>query len=379
MPWRPNDGGRKIRAMRWCAVLLAASLSGALFGFASATAGPITIRIGNAGVGAGGTHYVTGLAGLIAAEEFVEREFAGNPDIKVEWFYFKGAGPAINEALANDQIDFAHEGDLPSLTGRAAGLHTKIVMATNARDNLYLVASPRSDIQSIADIKGRKVAQFRGTSTHLTTERVLAQNNLKDRDIQFFNMDDGAALASVASGNVEAAFGKAIFLTLVEQGLAKVVFTTKDDPQTVTSSHLLVSEAFENAHPELVARVVKASVKAAAWASEEGHRDALFDIWAKSGIPLGVFRADYAGQLLAYRMSPLIDDLLIQNYRIKAQQVKTLGLVRREVDISGWFEPKYLDAALRELGLEHFWPRYGAGGKPIHETCSADRSEECNR
>jgi hypothetical protein len=35
---------------------------------------------------------------------------------------------------------------------------------------------------------------------------VLGQNNLKDRDIQFFNMDDGAALAAVVSGNVEAAW-----------------------------------------------------------------------------------------------------------------------------------------------------------------------------
>ena len=66
-----------------------------------------------------------------------------------------------------------------------------------------------------------KVAQFRGTSTHLTTERVLAQNNLKSRDIQFFNMDDGTALAALASGDIDAAFGKAIFLTLVERRLAR--------------------------------------------------------------------------------------------------------------------------------------------------------------
>jgi sulfonate transport system substrate-binding protein len=142
-------------------VLLVGVLLGVPFDARPVSAEPITIRIGNAGIGAGDSHYVTGLAGLIAAERYVEREFEGDPDVKVEWFFFKGAGPAVNEALANNQLDFAHEGDLPSLTGRAAGLRTKIVTATNARDNLYLVASPGSDIRSVADVKGRKIAQFR--------------------------------------------------------------------------------------------------------------------------------------------------------------------------------------------------------------------------
>jgi sulfonate transport system substrate-binding protein len=271
----------------------------------------------------------------------------------------------VNEALASNQLDFAYEGDLPSLTGRAAGLRTKILMATHPRDNLYLIAPIGSDIRSLADVKGRKVAQFRGTSTHLTTERVLAQHDLKTRDIQFFNMDDGTALAALASGDVEAAFGKAIFLTLVERKLAKVIFTTKDDPSTVTSGHLMVTEAFEKAHPDLVARVVKASVEAAAWASDETHREQLYDIWAKSGMPIGVFRADYESQTLAYRVSPLLDELFIENYRYKARQVKALGLVRRDIDLNGWFEPKYLDSAIKQLGLEKLWTRYGADGKPV--------------
>jgi sulfonate transport system substrate-binding protein len=336
-----------------------------LSAMAPAAAEPVTIRVGDAGIGAGGSRFVPGLVGLIGTERYLEREFEGDSDIKVEWFYFKGAGPAVNEAFASNQLDIAFEGDLPSLTGRAAGLRTKIVMATHPRDNLYLVARTGSDIRSLADVKGRKVAQFCGTSTHLTTERVLTQNNLARGDIQFFNMDDGAALAALASGDVEAAFGKSIFLTLVERNLARVVFTTRDDPSTGTSNHLLVSESFEKAHPDLVARIVKASVRAAAWASDEAHREALFEIWAKSGIPIGVFRADYDGQKLAYRVSPLIDALFVENYRYKAQQVKALGLVRRDVDLSGWFEPKYLDAAISQLGLQKLWIRYGADGKPL--------------
>ncbi|MGY2047892.1 ABC transporter substrate-binding protein [Methylobacterium sp. JK268] len=330
-----------------------------------AVAAPLTIRVGYAGIGPGGSRNVPGLAGLIAAERYLEREFEGDPAVAVEWFFFKGAGPAVNEALASGQLDFAFMGDLPSLSGRAAGLETRILMGTNARDNLYLVAPPESPIHDLADLRGRRVAQFRGTSTHLTTERVLTRAGLSSRDIRFVPMDDPTALAALVSRDVDAAFGKAVFLSLVVRGDAKVVYSAKGDPTAVASNHLLVTSSFAAAHPDLVGRVVTASVRAAAWASDEANREALFAIWAKSGTPAEVFRADYEGQALAYRLSPLIDDLFVTNYREKAEQVRALGLVRRPVDVSGWFDSRFLDAALRSLGLDRAWTRYGADGRPL--------------
>ncbi|HEV2674761.1 MAG TPA: ABC transporter substrate-binding protein [Aliidongia sp.] len=326
----------------------------------AAQAEPLTIRVGFAGIGAGGRENVSGIAGLVAAEKYLEREFADRSDIHVQWFYFRGAGPATNEALANDQLDFAYMGDLPSLTARAIGLKTRILMAAGGRDNLYLVVPTASPIRSIEDLKGHKVAQFRGTSTHLTTERVLTARGLADRDFQFINMDDPTALAALAAGEVDGGFGKAVLLTLVDQGLARIAFTTKGDPSTVTSNHLLVTERFEQAHPDLTQRIVTATLRASDWASDETHREALFGIWAKSGTPIGVFRADYAGQTLNYRTSPLLDDLAVETYRYKAVQVKALGLVRRDVDIAGWFDTVYLDRALKDLKLENHWARYDA-------------------
>lgn len=44
---------------------------------------------------------------------------------------------------------------------------------------------------------------------------------------------------------------------------------------------------------------------------------------------------------------------------------KEFGLVRRDVELNGWFEPKYLKNALERLKLEKFWQPYGADGKPL--------------
>src|SRR5919199_5582278 len=114
--------------------MLALTAIGLLALAAPASAEPVTIRVAYAGVGEGGRPYVGGsVAGVVASERYLERAFEGDPDVKVEWYYLKGAGPAVNEGLANDQIDFAFEGDLPSLTARANGLKTKILLAANSR------------------------------------------------------------------------------------------------------------------------------------------------------------------------------------------------------------------------------------------------------
>src|SRR4051794_1610315 len=124
---------------------------------APAFAEPVTIRFGFAQVGVGNRQFGSGNPAAIAhAQGFVEEEFKDSPDVKVEWSFFKGAGPAVNEALANDQLDFALHGDLPSIVGRSNGLRTKIVAANGIRANLYLAVRPDTGIQRIEDLKGRK-------------------------------------------------------------------------------------------------------------------------------------------------------------------------------------------------------------------------------
>ncbi|MDX1122049.1 hypothetical protein GOL29_29300 [Sinorhizobium medicae] len=58
-------------------------------------------------------------------ESSSKKEFHTDKDIKVEWTYFRGAGPALNEAVAAKQLDFFLLGDLPAIVGRSRGLEHK--------------------------------------------------------------------------------------------------------------------------------------------------------------------------------------------------------------------------------------------------------------
>jgi sulfonate transport system substrate-binding protein len=114
-----------------------------------------------------------------------------------------------------------------------------------------------------------------------------------------------------------------------------------------------------------VQRVVRAFVKAARFAADEKNRAAVFDLWAKTGNPAESYREDFANEPLANRLTPLIAPYVLARYRDQAQRTRDYGLLRKDVDVDGWADPRYLDRALDELHLQHFWPTYDANGKKL--------------
>ncbi len=342
----------------------------AVLAAAAAPAGPAraadTIRIGVATAGGGDPITWGGSpGGVVRANNWLEQAFAAD-GVKVEWLFFKGAGPAVNEALSNKQIDFAYQGDLPQVVGRANGLKTKLLVASGVRNNLYLVAPAASPLSSINDIRDHKVSIFRGTNGHLVAINVLAAHGLAERDIKGVNLDAGSAQAALVSNGVDAAFGGYEWFKVRDQGLAKVIYSTQgQDPAYTRQASLLVREEFERDNPAQVQKVVDVFVRASRWASDEANRDALFKLWEKSGVPYASWAAEFDKQDLAARNSPLIDDFIIARYKAVVADALKLKLIRREVSVDGWFDDRYLKQALRTQGLEHYWTRYDAAGKAV--------------
>ena len=326
------------------------------------------VRFGFASIGLNNRPFTGGSAAALAhAKGYVEQEFADTPDVRIEWIFFKGAGPAVNEAFANAQIDLASQGDLPQLIGRASGLKTTMVLGSGAHSPTYVGVPSSSDIKSIKDLKGRKVAIFRGTNIHLTAVKVLAANGLSEHDLQVINMDGATTIAALVANQVDAAFGTYEVLNLARQGVASIIYTTKgDNPAFERHGTIIARDAFIAENPDIVQRIVNALVRAAYWSSQEQNREALFDVWANCGIPAAIFRDDFAGQALAYRNSPLLDPFLIAQYQRQAEDSRAYGLLRRPVDVAGWFQPRFLDVALQQPGLRDAWTAYGADGKPLN-------------
>lgn len=336
------------------AVLAAVALALPAFKGTRAPEAVHTIRIG-APVVAGSTKTQTyfGSVGVARTKHLFEREFEKD-GVKVEFVGFPN-GPMVAQALANNQIDFAGHGDMISIIARAGGAKTRLILPSQRFANAYLVVPPGSSIRSVEDLRGKRVAYTKGNYIHLQTMRILEEHGLKESDIRSVNLAPAAVAAAVQAGQVDAAFANSDILLLVEKGLAKVAYSTRGRPDLGGRSGFIVREQFAQDNPDLTTRVVKVLVQASRYASDDQRREEVLGIWA-TGRSIGPLREENAGVPMAEIVSPLLDPFYVEGYRRTQADVENLGLLRGEpFDIAQWFDPTYLNRALKALGLEHYW------------------------
>jgi sulfonate transport system substrate-binding protein len=321
---------------------------------------PEKIRFGAFGAGFGQPYGVALLA-IAQAKGFIADEFKDTP-VKLEWNYLAGTGPAVNEAIANDQLDFAQYGFLPNIIGRANGLKTHVLMCYG-NTTIFGAARKGLPIHSIKDLKGRRVTFQKGTILHWAFLKALEANGLTTKDVTVIDLKTADQLAALAAGSVDASIGSSSILSLRDQGLVDVFYTSKEaGPKATGFGGILATEQFETRYPEATQRVVRGLVRAAEWIGDEGHREEALQIWAKSGTPYGALKEEFDGAPLKQSFNPLIDAFLIEQYRDGVQFSKDEKLIRSDIDVNSWLEPKYLDAALKSLKLETYWPRRSASG-----------------
>lgn len=358
--------GIKMRADSRTARVMAALLlacSALVAGAAQAESKPSEIRIAYPGVGIGNRPSVGGNStAIMHLRGMLEEEFKKD-GIKVSWSFLRGAGPATNELYANKLADFSLLGDLPSVIGKAGGLKTRILAATGIRGNSYFVVPSSSTIQSIKDIKGKRIALFKGTNNQLAANKILAANGLTEKDVRFMNMDTATYRAALLTGDIDGAFGGSDLIGLRDQGAVRIVYKTAGDPAFLRHSSFVGAEEFIQKHPEVTQRVVNTLVKAAKWmADNEQNRSAVFQLWTKSGTRFADYREDWEGQSLKVFASPLLDPYLLSQYKKQVREAKRFGLIRNDVSVDAWVEPRFLQRALKDLNLEGYWQPVGEDG-----------------
>ena len=169
-----------------------------------------------------GQPFTTGILGIAHSGGFFAKEFEKD-DVELTFTYPAGSGPAINEAIANGQVDFARYGGFPHITGKSRGLPTKL-LASVGIGHSYLVVRNGLDVKTVADLKGLRAAIGRGTAPHLAFIRVLEQHGLKEADVELFDLEGGDEIGAIASGAVDIGWGGAGFLKLAEDGNAKLIY-----------------------------------------------------------------------------------------------------------------------------------------------------------
>jgi sulfonate transport system substrate-binding protein len=309
----------------------------------------------------GGKPSGTGLVPLAIEKGFFEEEF-GKDGPKIEVSYYTGTGPAINEALAQGDVDFGSYGGLPNVIGLSGGVPAHIVAARRYALSYYIGVKPDSAIKTVQDLKGKRISVQKGTNPYQSLVLFLESRGLTEKDVNIVNLGNAEALVAFNSGAIDAIFGSTALLLQRDKGQLRVLVSTKGFQHAGNTSGTLVSDKFEKAYPSTVARVVKVLTKTAWWASEEKNREDLLQFLSARAYGYNYTKEEYAGPL-SVRFNPLIDNSVIGAFSETVKFAAQHKMIRKEVPettVRSWFLSQYQAEALKQLKLEDYWTRGAA-------------------
>jgi len=289
--------------------LLAAGL--VLPAIKSRAAGAKTVRVG----------IQKGEPVLMAARANKDLEKLLSPKgIGVEWIEFQ-FGPPLLEAMRVGGIDIGAVGDTPPVFAQAAhGNLLYIGSIQGAPQSILLPAG--SKIQTIADLKGKKIAFGRGSAAHNLTLMTLEKAGLRYDQIQPIYLGPADASAAFERGAIDA-------WTIWEPYAS--LFNNRPGVRTLTTNteigeqygYVMGNGSFVRANPALATLALQAWATSAAWSLT--HREEVAKILAgATGMPQEVW-----GRALAhypYKVSPMTDDLVRSQQKV-ADRFRALGLV----------------------------------------------------
>jgi NitT/TauT family transport system substrate-binding protein len=206
--------------------------------------------------------------------------------VEVELKWFDSYTDSI-AALSSGAIDANSQTLNDTLSAVSGGAQLRVVLTNdNSTGNDQIIAA--EGINSVADLRGKKVAVEEGTVDHYLLLLALEEANLTEQDIQLVPMLTDAAATAFVAGEVDAVGVFAPFTTTaLERPGSKAVATSAEFPGAIPD-HLVVSDELNNSRAEDVQKIVDTWFDTVAWIRD--NRDAALKIMAERG---GVSVEDY--------------------------------------------------------------------------------------
>src|SRR4051812_13556564 len=177
------------------------------------------------------------------------------PNYHIKWTKFD-SGADVNTAFIAKELDFGALGSSPVARGLSAPLNIpyKVAFVLDvAGDNEALVARNGSGVDTIAQLKGKRVATPFASTAHYSLLAALAQNGLSPSDVRLVDLQPQAILAAWDRGDIDAAYTWLPTLDDLRK-TGKDLITSrqlaKDGKPTLDLG--AVSDEFATAHPEVV-------------------------------------------------------------------------------------------------------------------------------
>lgn len=187
--------------------------------------------------------------------------------VNVRWVEFP-AGPQLLEGLNVGSVVFGEAGEAPPIFAQAANSNLVYIANQPAAPKAEaLIVQKDSNIQTVQDLKGKRVALNKGSNVHYLLLKLLEKNNLKLSDIEAVYLPPADARAAFERGAVDAWVIWDPFFAAAEDQIGARVIATGEN---LVSNHqfYLADRKFAEQNSQVLKTVVNELNSTTAWVAK---------------------------------------------------------------------------------------------------------------
>lgn len=297
---------------------------------------------------------ITHSQALIGKADGVFQERLGN-NVDLEWHQFNAGNEAI-EALFSKNLDITYIGPGPAVNGFIRSDGDLEIIAGATHSGAVLVVGKDENINSVAQLSGKKVAVPNyGNTQDITLRAALREAGLSDTnsggDVEIVQAKNPDIKVLLERGDIDAAFVPEPWGARLEIEVGARILL--DEKQTFrngeySSAIILARKDFVEKNPEIVEKIIQGHVDITDYIldnQEEAKLKISKELKAitQSEIPKEVLDGGFSRMTVSY--DPL-EDSIIEMAKISREN----GFLEEELNAEGLFNLKALNRVLEKEG-----------------------------
>ena len=242
------------------------------------------------------------------------------------------------DAVVSGTVDFGTFGIAAAILG--AAVHQPVVVIGSAcNKGMAIVAGKGSGIDKLADLKGKRVAIWPGSTQEVFVLERLHMEGMSVRDITPVRVSFSEMHAALARGDVDAYVGAEPGPGLsVASGVGKIVEYPYSTPMGSLNMILATSRDTLEKKPDVVKLMVNLQRQGSAYAMAHPDEMAAMTI-AKLGMQKAAVEVAIPNVELNWQMTPT----MIQESKTYADQMLAMKQIRALPDFSTFFDARFSD------------------------------------
>lgn len=166
------------------------------------------------------------------------------------------AGPDLLQQLEAGKLEVAILGDVPTVSALAK--HDMLAVATTKHAFASIVSR---QIDTIDKLKGKKIGNVTGVSTHYVLSEGLSSAGLKEKDVVLVEMKMDDMPAALMAGNIDAFAAWAPFPEIARQNDPRLSIAYR----CISNDYLLLKRELVEKEPEVARLLLAALLRAHYW------------------------------------------------------------------------------------------------------------------